>query len=128
MSNETTATDRALHLLDQLHDWQSREGDTEATGLSLALEAIAHAVLSVTDQVRTIMDVMVQAAPAGLDPEAEDLDLEVEVAGLAVQLWEYDPGKNTPARTFAEDYRSNQDRYLVMARRALTQDPVEPTK
>ena len=46
-------------------------------------------------------------------------ELEAEIEACAQDLWKADPGNNTPARTFSEDYASAQDRYRAMARAAL---------
>lgn len=55
--------------------------------------------------------------PAG--PEDHSPTLEAEIDGCARDIWKADPGNNTPARTFDEDYASAQDRYRTMARAAL---------
>lgn len=53
------------------------------------------------------------------DPEDHSPTLEAEIDGCARDIWKADPGNNTPARTFDEDYASAQDRYRTMARAAL---------
>lgn len=46
-------------------------------------------------------------------------DIEAEIEATARDLWKADPGNNSPARSFDEDYAVSQDRYLTMARAAL---------
>jgi len=46
-------------------------------------------------------------------------DLEAEIEACARDLWKADPGNNTSARSFDEDYLERQDRYRAMARAAL---------
>lgn len=54
----------------------------------------------------------------GLSDPAGD-QFELDVSSLAQELWAADPGKQTGARTFAEDYANNRDRYLGMAEQLL---------
>lgn len=44
---------------------------------------------------------------------------EEEVTELAEDLWSADPGRTSPAESFASDYAHAQDRYYKMARNLL---------
>ena len=58
----------ATRLIDALHDWQEREGETDTTMLTVALEAQAQATLELANQQR-ISNLIALADP--LNPRAE---------------------------------------------------------
>lgn len=111
--------------------------------LAVAVELRTANLLALADHVRTdrtktalidtvsermgLIEPTSEDQPASADiPPAEDLEHAIEV--LATDLWEADTYKNTPARTFGEDYANAQDRYRTMARAILAPEPVEPAK
>lgn len=47
-----TTTDHAARLIESLHDWQGQEGQTDASMLTVVLEAQVHATLALVAEQR----------------------------------------------------------------------------
>lgn len=71
-SPKTNHAEKARELLDAVHDWQEREGETDATMIATVLEAQAIASLALVEEQRTASLIALWGAlrnpPAGIRP------------------------------------------------------------
>lgn len=95
------------------------------SGLILAQLALIKAIREETRAAAaTIATAITTAMDAGEDQlDPADPDFMDHVTKTAEALWAADPGKQTPARSFSEDYGAAQDRYIKMARALLAPEP-----
>ena len=94
-----------------------KELSGEIRGHHVALQFV-HARLSKLEAPRTgTLTPKASADPQALadGPDPASPEFAVQVEQVAENLWKADPGKNTPARNFREDYSAVQDRYREMA-------------